>query len=397
MRGWIQPELDALTASVDVDGLRAEAGTTRKTELDCRGGTFAGFEIKNLRRVKVKLTNTFHDAFHQYGKGKHVPTKPNSRSFAGFVIDYHTPDGYAKRVRLATGVMHPKCSSVEPDYGKGGLADVAIELGTELIQSPEAIVSLDLAAYAPDDWDGQVWLSVGSDWIGSDRRLTMEVLAVNDDVAGPFLTGTDPKAFKEAYDKPKTLPARRSPGGIVIDGRPNEEMWRGAAKTERFFLHGGHGASTADTEAMILYDDAYLYVGFICEETDRDKPLVRGGAIWDDDEVEVWVDINGDGETYKQVIVNAGGEMMELSEGGTETIGSDAVVYVNEGSSWMVEMRIPFEGLGVKPPKRGDTWRLSLCRYRPPGDDFNSELIVWAPLQKGGFRDLANFGTLVFD
>jgi hypothetical protein len=384
-------------ANVSPDELRFEAGTTRKTQLDCRGGAFAGLEIDDLRRVKVRLTNTFCTAFHCRGAGFHVPMRPNSRNFAGFVIDYHTPDGYTKRVRLATGVLHPKCSSVEPDYGKAGLADVAIELGSELIESPEAIVSLDLEQYAPEGWDGRVWLSVGNDWVAPDRRLAVEILAVNDDVTGPFLAGTDPRAFKEAYDKPKTLAARRSPGGIIIDGRPDEEMWREAAKTERFFLHGGQGASNADTEAMILYDDEYLYVGFICQEPDRDKPRILGGAIWDDDEIEIWIDTNSDGETFKQVIVNAANEMMELSEGGTETIGSDSATYVHQDGTWMVEMRIPFTGLGVEPPKPGDQWRLSLCRYRPPGDDFGSELIVWAPLQRGGFKDLANFGTLVFE
>ena len=82
-------------------------------------------------------------------------------------------------------------------------------------------------------------------------------------------------------------------------------MWRGGAKTERFFLHGGQGVSVADTTALVLYDDTDLYVSFICKEPARPKPLIVGGAIWDDDEIEVWIDINGDGKTYKQVIINA--------------------------------------------------------------------------------------------
>ena len=64
----------------------------------------------------------------------------------------------------------------------------------------------------------------------------------------------------------------------------------------------------------------------------------------------------------------------------------------------MVEMTILFKGLGVKPPKPGDKWRISLCRFRPEGKGFNVELIVWAPLKHGGFssKDLPNFGTLIF-
>jgi len=50
----------------------------------------------------------------------------------------------------------------------------------------------------------------------------------------------------------------------------------------------------------------------------------------------------------------------------------------------------------VDPPNPGESWRLSLCRGRPAGRGFGDELIVWAPLQELGFRDLKNFGTLVF-
>ena len=392
----LQPKIHGLMARADPDRLLLEAGTTRKIDIGARGAAFAGLEIKNLRRVKVRLSNTFHNAYHQRGPEFHIPNRPNSRNFAGMVVDYHTDKGYTKRVHLAVGVVHPKCSSTYPDYDRSALADHTLDLGSSLIEAPEKTFALDLQRYAPADWDGQVWLNVGSDWVASDRRLTLQILAANDAVSGPFLGGTDPKAYKIAYDKPKTLIAPRSPGGIVIDGSPDEEMWRGAAKTKQFFLQGGKGVSKANTSAMILYDDKNLYVAFVCMEPSRATPRIGGGAIWDDDEVEVWIDTNGDGKTYRQVIVNAANEKMEFWESGRNRIGAKTAVYVDKGTSWSVEMTIPFAGLGVKPPKPGDKWRLSLCRYRPPGRGFSKEQIVWAPLQAGGFRDLKNFGTLIF-
>ncbi len=87
---------------------------------------------------------------------------------------------------------------------------------------------------------------------------------------------------------------------------------------------------------------------------------------------------------------------MEFANSGPTNIGAKSAVYVDEGKAWMVEMTIPFKGLGVKPPKPGDKWRISLCRYRPGGKGFNTEKIVWAPLKKGSFKDLKNFGTLIF-
>ena len=396
LRGSYQPDLEALVAGVHPDELLLEAGTTRKIENDVRGMTFAGLEIRNLRQVEVRLSNTFHDAHHARGKGFHVPHRPNSGNFAGIVVDYHTPEGYAKRVRHAVGVLHPKCSSVHPDYGKPGLADTILDLGSSLIETPEQTFALDLERHAPPAWDGQVWLSVGTDWVASDRRLTLQILAANQAVAGGFLEGADPKAFLEAYEKPRKLLVPRSPGGILIDGQTNEEWWKEAARTEQFFLHAGKGVSDADTTALLLYDDTHLYVAFICMEPARSKPLIIGGALWDDDEVEVWIDVNRDEKTFKQVIVNAANESLEYSEAGPTPIGARSAVFVDEGTSWSVEMTIPFAGLGIDPPKPGDDWRISLCRYRPPGEDFNSEMIVWAALKAGGFKDLENFGTLVF-
>ena len=158
----------------------------------------------------------------------------------------------------------------------------------------------------------------------------------------------------------------------------------------------GTGVSEAATTARVLYDDGNLYVAFTCAEPGRGKPLIRGGAPWGDDEVEVWMDANGDGETFRQVIVSAANDRAEYAESGPTQIGAGTATHVVEGESWSVEMAIPFAGLGVDPPKPRDRWRLSLCRGRPAGRDFGSELIVWAPLQEEGFQDLANFGTLLF-
>ncbi|MCC7350922.1 MAG: carbohydrate-binding family 9-like protein [Phycisphaerales bacterium] len=397
IRGTFQPDLQALMATVHPEQLMLEAGTTRKIEYTTRGAAFSGLEIDNLRKVKVTLKNTFYDAFHLFGKGIHIPPWNTSTSnFAGIVVDYHTSAGYTKRVRLATGVLHDQCSSINPDYGKSAIADECFDLGKSLIETPQSTFSLDLERYAPQGWDGRVWLSVGSDWIASDRRLTLQILAANEAVTGDCLTPANPNAFRERYETPKTMDVPRSPGGILIDGVINEEMWRGAARTDEFFLIGGKGISQAKTEALLLYDDTHLYVAFTCAEPSRRRPLVQGGAVWDDDEVEVWIDAEGQGKDYRQVLVNSINNKLEYSPGGATRIGVVSAVDVIDGRSWSVEMMIPYKGLGVNPPKPGDHLRISLCRYRPAGRNFNDEQIVWAPLHAEGFKDLEHFGTLNF-
>ncbi len=398
VQGTFQPNLDALMARVDPDQLLLEAGTTRKIETTTRGAAFAGLEIANLRKIEVSLSNTFYNAFNMFGKDLHLPPwNTSTRPFAGIVVDYHTPAGYTKRVSLATGVIHSDCSSVYPDYGKAEKADEYYDMGKALIESPEQTFTIDLERFAPDGWDGQVWISVGSDWVASDRRLTMRILAANDAATNEPRVVADPRMIMEAFMKPKTLHVPRSPGGIIIDGPSDEEWWRGAAITDQFFLHNGEGLPKANTITKLLYDDDNLFIAFVCKEPSRHKPLTQSSQIWDDDEVEVWLDINRDSKTYTQILINSANTKEEYNEKGPHTINATSATYVAEGDAWMVEMAIPFSSLGIDTPKPGDTWRISLCRYRPGGDDFNTEVIVWAPLQNDGFKDLANFGTLIFD
>ena len=392
--GW-QPELKALSASVDVDALTLRAGTTRKI-INFLGGAFAGMEARDLRKVRLRLTNTFHDMYQLRGKGNHGPGYwPSSRSFAGFVVDYHTPKGYTKRVNLAVGLLHPECSTALPGYGKGTRFDEVYDLGNLVDEGPEKVFSLDVGRYAPDAWDGQVWFSVGSDWAGSGRQLEARILAVNDAVTEPCLAGVNPMDLQQRYREQRALTIPRKPGVLVIDGVLDDEMWPAGAKTEEFFLLGGGGISKAGTLAMFYYDDECLYLGIRCREPARRRPVVRHGPVWHDDDVEIYIDANGDGKTFAQVLVNGDGSTAEFRDKNPAKIGTLAKVTVTEGQWWELELAIPFAGLGVDVPKPGDVWRLNVVRQRQPGVGVRQELITWAPLEKS-FFELQNLGTVTF-
>lgn len=392
--GW-QPKLTGLTVAVAPDTLTMEAGTTRKIQ-SFLGAAFAGLEIKNLRKVKVKLTNTFHNAFHGRGEGIHNSMYHKStREFAGIVVDYHTPGGYAKRVGFGVGVLHSQCNTSHPQYGKASVFDDCYDLGDIVNQGPEKIFALDLERYAPKDWDGQVWFSVGSDWVASDRRLKLQIVAANDQVTGGFLSGSNPKDLLARYRKPKAITIPRAPIKPIIDGAPDDEMWQVATVLDDFFLLAGVGISKAKTQVKIFYDDKNLYFGFICDEPDRRRPLIKHGSIWHDDEIEIYIDANCDQKTFTQVLVNGIGKTVAFRDTLRADIGTTAVSHIEEGRRWMLEVVIPYAGMGVKPPKRGDTWRINVVRQRLPGKGFNHELITWAPVQKS-FRDLEYFGTMTF-
>ena len=174
-----QTELKGLTVEVLPETLSINAGTTRKI-LGYMGAAFGGFEIKNLRTARIRLKNTYFGAPHISGPNIHTHYyHPTSRLFAGFVVDYHTPAGYTKRVALSVGVVHPGCTTPYPSYGKGSKPDQVVDLGAIVQEGAEKVFDLDLSQYAPEGWDGQVWFNVGSDWALPGRRLNAQILSAN--------------------------------------------------------------------------------------------------------------------------------------------------------------------------------------------------------------------------
>jgi hypothetical protein len=396
----IQPQLAGLVARVEPETLTLEAGTTRKID-DSLGAAFASLECDGLRRLHVRLSNTYCEEPNLRGpKTPYSGYRRSPREFAGLMVDYHTDMGYIWRVALSTGVLNKDGSTTTtyPETPAARLPDRVLNLGDLLHESSAREFSLNLEAYAPPKWDGRVWLHLGSDWVASNRRLTLEILAANEAVAGEFLAASDPNDLAREYREPKKLTIPRAPMRPTIDGLLDDEMWQEAEKSgsvDRFFLVGGKGRPAMKTHVRMMYDDGVLYVGVRCGETGRETPVVTGGTIWSDDEVEIFLDPAGDGTNYRQLLVNSAGDVMERGPNGVIRIGAEVKAVVKRGEKWEVELAIPFAGLGTQPPKPGDAWRFNLCRHRPPDETGRAELITWSALETG-FVEPANFGTLIF-
>ena len=370
------------------------------------GGWITGPELREWVRKLKAISPRVKVGIYCYFGAPHI-TGPNThthlyyatpRLFAGFMVDFHTAAGYAKRVALSVGVVHPDCSTPYPSYGKGGKPDQVVDLGPIVAEGPAKEFDLDLSLYAPAGWDGQVWFSVGSDWALPGRRLKARLLAANQPPTAAALRGTDPSLIKKAFlAKAAQLSVPRAGAAVAIDGRLDDPAWAGAASTDDFAIVGGLALPTAKTAARLLYDAQYLYGAMVCEEPKRAKPLAGKGDIWRDDEVEIYLDTDHGRKSYKQVIINAAGDMMELTRpGGQTSLGTRVKTSAEPGKSWTVEAAIPFRTLG-KTPAPGQSWGLNLCRFRPEGSGFALECITWAPTENGfGGDEVGKFGSLTF-
>ncbi|MDA0841354.1 MAG: hypothetical protein O2857_26620, partial [Planctomycetota bacterium] len=197
-------------------------------------------------------------------------------------------------------------------------------------------------------------------------------------------------------EKPKTLQISKALKAPDLDGTTDEELWKTAAAIEEFLLLGdGKNKPKAKTTGKLSYDEKFFYVAAICEESGRNEPFITGGPVYQDDAIEIWIDANGDGQTFHQLIVNATGKSQGFGPAGMIDLPAQCFAHAEAGKQWTLEVAIPYTSLGIAAPKTGEKWRFNLCRNRPKGDNFDRELITWNPLQTR-FKELDLFGTIIF-
>jgi len=202
----------------------------------------------------------------------------------------------------------------------------------------------------------------------------------------------------------------------AIDGDPDEEVWKKAARTERFGEIANGGLTLFDTQAAMLWDERSFYVAFWLEERDVwSTRSERRGLVWEENTVEVFIAGTG---AYYNLSVNPMGETEEMffiwkdayTRGGRYDVpefdlavhrpmvlGGDMGPHHPRGMrwafldwrfpglqvgvrvdgklndrndidrGWTVEIAFPWEGMqrladGATPPKGGDAWRIGLAR-----------------------------------
>ena len=191
---------------------------------------------------------------------------------------------------------------------------------------------------------------------------------------------------------------------IRIDGKLDEASWQRAQPTGLFGWIDRDDAAPGcwerrrverpepdPTEAFILWDDGYLYVGFRTEDSDiwanfteQEMPL------WDESDFEVFIDPDGDTDYYYEAGINplnttydlllvkpwrlpGGGGLVDWVFDGMKTavcIDGTLNVRNDEDKGWSGEFAFPWSTLSVYsgdmpcPPRDGDTWRMNFSRVR---------------------------------
>ncbi len=178
--------------------------------------------------------------------------------------------------------------------------------------------------------------------------------------------------------------AERVKTEIKIDGNITEEEW-GKIPTIKTFYRSGFldKKVNSNTVVWIKYDDNYLYIAGRMEDKDVVATVNKpDGPVWNDDVFEIFIKPKFNLSHYYEININPLGFVFDafyprtriqferscqFSSGvkvatkikGTLNNWKD----VDEG--WEIEVAIPFSAFSetTAPPKKGDTWLFSICRY----------------------------------
>ncbi|MCX6136234.1 MAG: T9SS type A sorting domain-containing protein [Ignavibacteriales bacterium] len=214
----------------------------------------------------------------------------------------------------------------------------------------------------------------------------------------------------------------KSARAMTIDGKLTEPEWAAAPLTAKFVHHTDGSATRLSTQAKFLWDDQYLYIGFICEDPDVWATLTtRDASLWNGEVVEMICDPDGDGLNYFEAQVNPLGTLLDLtltkaySAGGVAnmawTLNFKAGIWVdgtlNDSSDvdtkWCCEVALPFSELAFMgptlhfPPINGESWRILPTRY-----DYERkgskivELSAWSQTSSSSFHVPSRFGRIIF-
>ena len=375
-------------AEVDADALTFGGGMVDAPRSRWGYG-FAGLELERARVLTLKVTNTFFDAW-TYNRSVESFKPQYTSVFGGMIVDYHTAEGYTKRAALGLGLLNPKRTSVHPAWGTATAPDEFVMLSDLLHEAAEGTFTIDLARWAPPDWDGRCWLSVGAHSVYPARRIHVEILEAADSPEGKTIL--EGESLGELY-KIKTYRIARAPSPPTVDGKLDDEVWSALEPATGFFVLGRSALGAQPTRAWLAYDDAKLYVAFDCTEAER-AVNVSSEKLWGRDAVDIALNPSGDRATFLQIIADAAGEFDQFThspDGKAFRWGGVQVAAATYEGGWSVEMSVPLGAMGLE-PRSGLKWAGNFVRYRA-----SDEMLTWAFMPGPAINDPARLAEFVFE
>ena len=217
----------------------------------------------------------------------------------------------------------------------------------------------------------------------------------------PLYPGSDRIDFDYALPaKPIPLKCKKTRIAPVIDGKIDDPCWDKAESVNDFVVLEKGTLTEVNTKLTTLYDEKNFYMAFRCQWPKagpiKSKITKRDGEVWNDDNVEIFIDHNPADNSYLQLGVNSLGTIFDQINmtGPSSWDGKWKVAATEDETGWSVEIALEIASASIPAPKSGTVWRFNACR-NCTGDLFN-EYSSWSFCQYG-FHEQKSFGQLVFE
>jgi Carbohydrate family 9 binding domain-like len=209
---------------------------------------------------------------------------------------------------------------------------------------------------------------------------------------------------------------------LEISGRLEDPRWEEAAVIDNFMVPETLEHAISKTEARLLWDDDYLYVGFKAYDKDIFSYYTdHDSMVCDEDVLELFIKPHADKDDYYNFEINAlntmlDGHVINICAGGGRghrwqmwnCEGFKSKVFIkgtiNDPSIideyWQLEMAMPFKSLPTlngRKPQPNDVWKFHLSRldysvHLPKGVELSS----CAPLSIADFHHFQDWIPLTF-
>jgi hypothetical protein len=210
-------------------------------------------------------------------------------------------------------------------------------------------------------------------------------------------SGVAADAGENAAELTLVYPCLPAPGPIAVDGRLDPAEWAKAIAVSGFTDSGSDELASEQVVMRLLYDRADLYVGVRCSESNlkglKTPTTEHDGAFWNDDSIEIFLDLRHGHDEFVQLAATAGGVRYDAWQGDCTWNSSWTVAASQDAESWSLEVAIPFADLDAPAPTAGTLWGFNLCRERQAGGRL--ELANWADVRRV-FNTVSRFGHLAF-
>ena len=386
----MQQNILPAVAKANAKNLTITSGSTRRDGINLYHSSYAGLELKNARQIKVLLTNSFRST-NSVRRG-HIQKgggKPDT-NFAGIIIDYQVNNKYTKRVALSVGLYHPSYSRTEPSWGKANSkVDLNLELGDFINNYPKKEFSLDLEDFAPKNWNGTCYITVGTARIFPNRQLTLKILNFNDKKANDFLKPVLPTVSGKRI-KPKALTS------CVLKKKPlslnkiNPQEWEKWSKFDALQPFGMDPKVIlrSKTNAFIAHDFEYIYLGI--KALDSRMGIAKFAEVYRNERIEFLL-ARPDGKLFQVLVDTKGQNMVFINGQQSELDGVISSANYQAGIGTNIFVAIPIDYLRFDMQRTPVIVKANLCRVRL---SVPVEYSVWSPLEKS-FAEQNNYSNIV--